>query len=105
MCVCDQAKANVEMELKVLQTKFDQEVTAARQRVKSESEKKDPTVIDSNDLKLELEQEQANRKKAEAQLLDADKKVNELKVELTRLQQKNDMLKAEQQSEQEKVTN
>ena len=54
-------------------------------------------------MKAQVEQEVANKRKAEAALLDADKKNSELKVEVTRLQQKLDSLKTELQAESEKV--
>ena len=54
-------------------------------------------------MKAQVDQEVANKRKAEAALLDADKKNSELKVEVTRLQQKLDSLKTELQAESEKV--
>jgi hypothetical protein len=50
VCVCDQVKV-----------KCDQEVTAVRQRIKFKTEQKGHTDIGTSDVKLEMEQEQADK--------------------------------------------
>ena len=58
VCVCDQVKV-----------KCDLEVTAVRRHSKFKTEQKSHTDIGASDVKVEMEQEQADMNTAESQLL------------------------------------
>jgi hypothetical protein len=95
LCVCDQVKV-----------KFDQEVTAVRRRIKFKAEQKGHTDIGTSDVKVEMEQEQADKNTAESQLLHTEIRSQHTQGQaVTSLVGNNDVLKAGQQSAQKNMTN
>jgi hypothetical protein len=93
--VCDQVKV-----------KCDLEVTAVRRCIKFKTEQKSHTDIGTSDVKVEMEQEQADMNTAESQLLHTEIWSQHTQGQAdTSLVGNNDILKVGQQSGQKMMTN